>query len=64
METYDGKGINQDNFVGIWGDPDFNINQEAFYYARVLEVPSKRWSTYDQEKNLEFLSLDPEIPYI
>ena len=33
METYDGKG--QDNFVGIWGDPDFNINQEAFYYAQV-----------------------------
>ena len=58
METYDGKG--QDNFVGIWRDPDFNINQEAFYYARVLEVPSKRWSTYDQEKF--GVSLDPEIP--
>ena len=58
METYDGKG--QDNFVGIWGDPDFNINQEAFYYARVLEVPSKRWSTYDQERF--GVSLDPEIP--
>ena len=58
METYDGKG--QDNFVGIWSDPDFNINQEAFYYARVLEVPSKRWSTYDQERF--GVSLDPEIP--
>ena len=57
-ETYDGKG--RDNFVGIWRDPDFNINQEAFYYARVLEVPSKRWSTYDQEKF--GVSLDPEIP--
>ena len=58
METYDGKG--QDYFVGIWHDPDFNINQEAFYYARVLEVPSKRWSTYDQEKF--GVSLDPVIP--
>ena len=58
METDDGKG--QDNLVGIWVDPDFNINLEAFYYARVLEVPSKRWSTYDQEKF--GVSLDPEIP--
>ena len=57
-ETLDGKG--QDNFVGIWDDPDFNINQEAFYYARVLEVPSKRWSTYDQDRF--GVSLDPEIP--
>ena len=58
METLDGKG--QDNFVGIWDDPDFNINQEVFYYARVLEVPSKRWSTYDQDRF--GVSLDPEIP--
>ena len=57
-ETADGKG--QDTFVGIWVDPDFNINQEAFYYARVLEVPSKRWSTYDQERF--GVSLNEEIP--
>lgn len=60
METLDGKG--QDNFVGIWDDPDFNINQEAFYYARVLEVPSKRWSTYDQDRF--GISLNPEIPIL
>ena len=60
METLDGKG--QDNFVGIWDDPDFNINQEAFYYARVLEVPSKRWSTYDQDRF--GVSLNPEIPIL
>ena len=59
-ETLDGKG--QDNFVGIWDDPDFNINQEAFYYARVLEVPSKRWSTYDQDRF--GISLNPEIPIL
>jgi hypothetical protein len=59
-ETLDGKG--QDNFVGIWDDPDFNINQEAFYYARVLEVPSKRWSTYDQDRF--GVSLNPEIPIL
>ncbi|ERL46538.1 Protein-export protein SecB [Candidatus Micropelagos thuwalensis] len=58
MESADGKGL--DTFVGIWVDKDFKIDQEAFYYARVLEVPTKRWSTYDQERY--DVSLDPEIP--
>lgn len=31
----------------LWSDPEFNATQEAFYYARVLEIPTPRWSTYD-----------------
>jgi Protein of unknown function (DUF3604) len=30
-----------------WTDPDFKAGESAFYYARVLEIPTPRWNTYD-----------------
>jgi hypothetical protein len=31
----------------FWEDPDFDRNERAFYYVRVLEIPTLRWTTYD-----------------
>jgi hypothetical protein len=44
--TYE-NSIGEAQFTSFWSDPDFNSNEEAFYYVRVIEIPTPRWTTYD-----------------
>jgi hypothetical protein len=52
-DTVDIKTATYSNTIGnaslkaIWTDPDFDATQNAFYYVRVLEIPTPRWTTYD-----------------
>ena len=51
--TVDVKTASYTNSIGealmmaYWRDPDFDPTQRAFYYVRVLEIPTPRWTTHD-----------------
>lgn len=32
----------------VWEDPDFDRREQAFYYARIVEIPTPRWNVYDE----------------
>jgi hypothetical protein len=55
------NSIGSSSLSTVWRDPDFNAEQPAFYYLRVLEIPTPRWSTYDAITQNLNLALDVPV---
>jgi hypothetical protein len=43
--------IGSPTLMGSWTDKDFDPDQHALYYVRVLQIPTPRWTTYDAVRN-------------
>ena len=41
------NAIGAPQLAAQWTDPDFNADTHAFYYVRVIEIPTPRWPVYD-----------------
>jgi hypothetical protein len=52
--------IGSPELIAVWKDPDFDAGQRAFYYGRVLEIPTPRWTAYDAK--YYGVKLAPEVP--
>ena len=55
------NSIGASELISVWWDPQFDAKQHAFYYVRVIEIPTPRWSTYDALRFNETID-NVEIP--
>ncbi len=54
------NSIGSPELIGYWGDPDFDPKEKAFYYARVIEIPTPRWTAYEAKRF--GVQMDDEVP--
>jgi hypothetical protein len=65
-DTVDPATATYQNTIGaptlatVWSDPEFSASDRAFYYVRVLEIPTPTWMAFDAVRYK--LTLPPEIP--
>jgi hypothetical protein len=52
--------IGDPELITVWTDPDFDPGVSAFYYARVIEIPTPRWTAYDTKRL--GVQMDSEVP--
>jgi len=67
--TVDVENASYSNSIGdpelavVWKDPDFDPAELAFYYARVIEIPTPRWTAYDA-KHYGLKDLPRDVPMV
>ena len=54
------NAIGASTLQAFWVDPQFRSSERAFYYVRVLEIPTPRWTTYDAKRL--GISLPTDVP--
>ena len=57
------NSIGDPELAVVWHDPDFNKDELAFYYLRVLEIPTPRWTAYDA-KYFKLKDIPAEVPMV
>src|SRR5262245_2018192 len=44
------NSIGSPELISVWTDPDFDASLPAFYYARIIEIPTPRWTAYEARR--------------